>query len=107
MNLIIGPSGAWYALGFKGLCVYIIIITVTKFIVAESFSINERVSKIGYRISPIFLLLAGLSPWIMPRWETNVVIVPLLIGTYITFLITCFWCKKFPERETRIVKKFF
>ena len=83
MNLIIGPSGAWYALGFKGLCVYIIIITVTKFIVAESFSINERVSKIGYRISPIFLLLAGLSPWIMPRWETNVVIVPLLIGTYI------------------------
>ena len=90
MNLIIGPSGAWYALGLKGLCVYIVLMAFTKFLVAESFSINEKVSKIGYRLSPIFLLLAGSLPLIVNDWYVYVIIIPILLGTYIGTFWTAF-----------------
>ena len=46
MNLIIGPSGAWYALGMKGILIYISLTTITKFISAEIFSFNEKISNI-------------------------------------------------------------
>ena len=90
MNLIIGPSGAWYALGLKGLCIYIVLTTFTKFLVAESFSINEKISKIGYRLSPIFLLLAGTLPLIVNNWYAYVIIIPILLGAYIGTFWTAF-----------------
>jgi len=43
MNLIIGPSGAWYALGLEGLCVYIMINVFTKSVVADFAALNEKI----------------------------------------------------------------
>ena len=90
MNLIIGPSGAWYALGMRGIFIYIFLTTFTKFISAEIFSVNEKISKFGYRISPIFLLLAGFIPLLFSDWYAFVIIIPILLGAYVGTFWTAF-----------------
>ena len=90
MNLIIGPSGAWYALGLQGLCLYIIINVFTKSVVADISSLNEKISRLGYRISPIFLISAGFLPLISSNWYTFVIIVPILLAIYVGLFWTGF-----------------
>ena len=100
MNLIIGPSGAWYALGLEGLCAYIIINVFTKLVVAEFSALNEKISRLGYRISPIFLISAGFLPLISPNLYTFVIIVPILLATYVGL----FWTGFHGIRKLRTLK---
>ena len=100
MNLIIGPSGAWYALGLEGLCLYIIVNVFTKSIVAEISALNEKISRLGYRISPIFLISAGFLPLISSNWYTFVIIVPILLATYVGL----FWTGFHGIRKLRTLK---
>lgn len=82
LNLIIGPSGAWIALGMNGIFGYIFIHTITRWLVAEGVSKNETISKKGYRLSPLLLFCAGIIPFFWSNWESYVVAVPLLLGTF-------------------------
>ena len=100
MNLIIGPSGAWYALGLEGLCGYIIVNVFTKLIVAEFSALNEKISRLGYRISPIFLISTGFLPLITSNWYTFVIIVPILLATYVGL----FWTGFHGIRKLRTLK---
>ena len=100
MNLIIGPSGAWYALGLVGLCLYIIVNVFTKSVVAEISALNEKISRLGYRISPIFLISAGFLPLISSNWYTFVIIVPILLATYVGL----FWTGFHGIRKLRTLK---
>ena len=100
MNLIIGPSGAWYALGLEGLCVYIMINVFTKSVVADFAALNEKISILGYRISPIFLISAGFLPLISSNWYTFVIIIPILLATYVGL----FWTGFHGIRKLRTLK---
>ena len=82
LNLIIGPAGAWMALGIKGIAGYIFIHTITRWFVAEIASTNEAISKKGYRLSPLLLLCAGIIPFFWSNWESYVIAVPLLLGSF-------------------------
>jgi hypothetical protein len=82
LNLIIGPAGAWTALGIKGIVGYIFVHTITRSIVAEASSTNEVISKRGYRVSPLLLFFGGAMPFIWGGWESYVIGVPLLLGSF-------------------------
>ena len=82
LNLIIGPAGAWYAFGLKGIVGYIAVHTITRSIVAEVSSTNEVISKRGYRISPLLLFFGGAMPFIWEGWESYVIGVPLLLASF-------------------------
>lgn len=82
LNLIIGPAGAWTALGIKGIVGYIFVHTITRSIVAEASSTNEVISKKGYRASPLLLFFGGAMPFIWEGWESYVIVVPLLLGSF-------------------------
>ena len=82
LNLIIGPAGAWAALGLEGIAGYIFVHTMTRWIVAEMASRRESTSKRGYRLSPILLLSAGMMPFYWDSWESYVIVVPLLLGSF-------------------------
>jgi len=82
LNLIIGPAGAWTALGIKGIVGYIFVHTITRSIVAEAASTNEVISKKGYRASPLLLFFGGVMPFIWEGWESYVIVVPLLLGSF-------------------------
>ncbi|MEC8363386.1 MAG: hypothetical protein VXZ75_04635 [Candidatus Thermoplasmatota archaeon] len=82
LNLIIGPAGAWMALGINGIAAYISVHTMTRWIVAEAASTNESFSRGGYRISPLLLLFAGIIPQVWGYWGSYVVVVPFLLGSF-------------------------
>ncbi len=82
LNLIIGPAGAWAALGLKGIVGYIVVHTITRSIVAEASSTNEVISKRGYRVSPLLLFFGGAMPFIWGGWESYVIGVPLLLASF-------------------------
>ena len=45
LNLIIGPAGAWVALGIRGVAGYIVVHTVSRFIIAELASKKEELER--------------------------------------------------------------
>ena len=80
---IVGPAGAWDARGLNGLLSYILIYTILRFVIAEfSSKSGEKGAVRNYRFSPLILVLAGLTPQILPGWESQVVLVPILLGSY-------------------------
>ena len=82
LNLIIGPAGAWVALGIRGVAGYIVVHTVSRFIIAELASKKENISKRAYRASPILLFLAGIAPLLFDTWECYVILVPFLLASF-------------------------
>ena len=82
LNLIIGPAGAWVALGIIGVAGYIVVHTVSRFIIAELASKKENISKRAYRASPILLFLAGIAPLLFDTWECYVILVPFLLASF-------------------------
>lgn len=80
---IVGPAGAWDARGLNGLLFYILIYTILRFVIAEfSSKSGEDAAVRNYRRSPLILVLAGLTPQFLPGWESQVVLVPILLGSY-------------------------
>lgn len=82
LNLIIGPAGAWMALGINGIAAYVLVHTMTRWVVAEAASANESISRRGYRISPLLLLFAGVIPQVWGYWGSYVIAVPFLLGSF-------------------------
>lgn len=82
LNLIIGPAGAWMALGINGIAGYIAVHTITRWIVAEGLSSAESASRRGYRLSPLILSIAGVLPLAWGEWASYVIAVPFLLGSF-------------------------
>ena len=88
LNMIIGPAGAWYALGIKGVAIYIIVHTLSKWLSAEFSATNRRVALWSYRNSPWLLFLGGALPLFLGSSYVFVFLVPFLLGGF----EGSYWC---------------
>ena len=88
LNMIIGPAGAWYALGIKGVAIYIIIHTLSKWLSAEFSATNRRVALWSYRNSPWLLFIGGALPLFLGSSYVFVFLVPFLLGGF----EGSYWC---------------
>ena len=82
LNLIIGPAGAWRALGFQGLCVYAAIHTLSKTGSAEASARSRANAMVGYRTSPAMLFIGGALPFLGLDWWAPVILVPFFLGSF-------------------------
>jgi len=88
LNLLIGPAGAWTALGIRGVVAYIIVHTLTKWLSAEYSARNRKTALAAYRRSPWLLVLGGLFPLSLETWLAPVILVPIVLGGF----EGSFWC---------------
>ena len=88
LNLLIGPSAAWYAFGISGVLAYIIVHTTSKWLSAEFSARNRTIAIRNYTRSPWLLFLGGVFPFVLDVWYAPVFLVPLLLGGF----EGSYWC---------------
>lgn len=88
LNLLIGPSAAWYAFGISGVLAYIIVHTTSKWLSAEFSARNRAIAMRNYSRSPWLLFLGGVFPFLLDVWYAPVFLVPLLLGGF----EGSYWC---------------
>ena len=79
---VIGPAGAWETSGLNGLLAYILLHTISRYVLAEFSSDSQSRALRFYKAAPLLLLFGASTPFILPGWEAQVVLVAIFFGCY-------------------------